>query len=182
MGLGFEFFMKRILAIVKQGLYGTKAFSAPQLTLQLDIWGCTRIWEKTHPVADGPSWPQRNPLPHRIVLHNKAEEKRKNLWSDGIYVPKSLLHVIELCFTGGGWTPTCPWEVMNEFLVVLICLPAQLFFLLPNCLYHEFSPFCSSDAPCVTGSFLAEEKQWWKKWLEILTNKKWACKLSPPPD
>lgn len=55
MGLCFEFLMKSVLAIVKQGLHSTKAFSDPHPTLQQEAWGYTRSWEKTYPGADDPN-------------------------------------------------------------------------------------------------------------------------------
>ena len=41
---------------------------------------------------------------------------------------------MEPCFPGDGWTPACPWEVVNEFLV-LLCLHARLLLYLLNCSY-----------------------------------------------
>lgn len=49
----------------------------------------------------------------------------------------------------GGWTPACPWEGVNDYLV-LLSLREQLSFHLLNCLYlnHMFSSFyCSNSFP-----------------------------------
>lgn len=45
---------------------------------------------------------------------------------------------MELYFPGNGWTPAWPWEVVNEFFV-LLSLCVWLFLYLLNCLY--WNPF-----------------------------------------
>lgn len=61
-------------------------------------------------------------------------ERSRDLWNDGVWVPKSLLHVMEPYFPDNGWTSASQMKAMNEFLV-LLHLRAWLLLYLSNCLY-----------------------------------------------
>lgn len=62
------------------------------------------------------SWPQG-------ISQTMAGKKKEgeDIWSDGICIPKALLPVMESHWSG--WTPPCPWEVVNELFVLLCLLP-----------------------------------------------------------
>lgn len=140
-----------------------------------------------HKKLGGDIWRGRWPQLTTEVSHSHSKEGgRGDLWSDGIFVPKSLLHVIDLCFTGGDWKPTCPWEVVNQFLV-LFCfalLACTSLFSLSNCLYLNAWVFsllffiCSSCHQAFFGRGKAVVKR-----VAGNSNKwKWSCRWSPPPD
>ena len=100
-------------------------------------WGYTRSWEATQLGQRTPT--DQRDIPYHMTscsAYRAGGRRRKggDIWSDGICLPKSPLRVTEPCFPGDGWAPACRWEVVNEFLV-LLCLRAQLFLYLLNCLY-----------------------------------------------
>lgn len=51
--------------------------------------------------------------------------KRGNIQSDDTCLSKSPFHMIEPCLPGDGQAPSYPWELGNEFFV-LLCLCAQI--------------------------------------------------------
>ena len=87
-------------------------------------WGCRSSWEGTQLWELTPAG-QRD-FPYRTVSRSayKAGGKKEeggNVQNYSTCLPQSPLHVMEPCFPGDGWTPACPWEALNEFLV-LLCL------------------------------------------------------------
>ena len=72
------------------------------------------------------------------IKAGEEEGSEEHVCSDGVYLPKSLSHMIKPCFPGGGWTSACQWEAVNEFVILLLLC-------LLNCLY--LSPQVSSLLP-----------------------------------
>lgn len=68
--------------------------------------------------------------------HRKLREEggMKDIQSDGVWLSKLLLDMLEPCLTRDGWVPTYPWETANEFLRVF-CLSWGLLLYSLKCLY-----------------------------------------------
>lgn len=82
------------------------------------------------------SWPKGYSRLYDVMLRiwiwgKKKEGEEGDIWSDGIFLPESLLHVMDPCFPGHRWTLTCWWELVHEFLILFACpafpLPFKLF-------------------------------------------------------
>lgn len=89
-----------------------------------------------------------------------------------IVLPSLPLQVMESCFPGDGWIPTCTWKAVKEFFT-LLCLCAQLFLYLWDCIYLKprvFSVLISWFSPpshprgvskCLCGAQLLDGVKSW---------------------
>jgi len=117
MGLCFGFVLKIVLItqrcfllLLSSAHTASRSFLLLTLPHQRVGWGCTRIWEGTQPgqlTAAG-----QTDMPYDMTSYSaiKCWGKKKQGWnvqSDGICLPESPLHVMEACFAGDGWTPSC---------------------------------------------------------------------------
>lgn len=101
-------------AVAEQGLHRAKDISAPHMT------------SKEAESAQG-EWTQQGQLTQlttetlQTIWH--YGEEGGDIQNDGACLPTSPLHTMEPCFRGD----TCPWEVGNEYLVLLglhgFCFP-----------------------------------------------------------
>lgn len=108
-------------------------FAVPCQWRSLGTWG----WEKTQLWWVTPTDQRDIPdLMTSYSVYKVWEEKgdRENAWNDAVSLSKSLLHMMGPRFPGDGWTPACPWEAVNWFLV-LLCLCKWLLFSLFNSFY-----------------------------------------------
>lgn len=91
-------------------------------------------------------WPNRYSILYGIMLNVEVcwKKGREYVQSEGICIPKPPSCVM-MCFPGKGWILDYPWEVVNEFPVLLwftacFCFPRKTFSISS----HEFFPFSYS--------------------------------------
>jgi len=100
------------------------------LSLPLD----KRLGEDIACTAD-PNWPKVYYIPYDVTVTNISgkEERKRDVRSYGICLPKQPLHLLKPCFPGSTLTFACRWEALNEVLFFL-CMHMQLLLFLLNCL------------------------------------------------
>lgn len=106
------------------------------------------------------SWPQVNKgILHTICCHAqhtklREEEGKGDVQSDGVWLTKLLLGMLESCLPGDGWALTFLWEAVNEFLRAF-CLCWRLLLYPLMCLYVN---------PSVTSLLLFWFSRWFSGW------------------
>lgn len=53
----------------------------------------------------------------------------EDIQSDGVYLPNSVLHVVEPCLPGDDWTLACTLEEENEFLGLFVYIHGFCFII-----------------------------------------------------
>lgn len=86
-----------------------------------------KLGEDTAGTADH-SWPQEYPRPLMLSMQSwKEEERRNGIWSDGVFLPQSPLHMVE---PGDVWALDFAWEVGKGFLVLFFLCSHFLLYVL----------------------------------------------------
>lgn len=86
-----------------------------------------------------PNWQKGCSVPSDVLLSDKSwgeREGRGDICGCGICIPipEPPPGMLRLSFPGGGWTPACQWEAVNQFLF-LLCLGTQLWLSILKCHY-----------------------------------------------
>lgn len=140
-------------------------------------------------------WPQLiRGIFHTIWYHAQnittvgKQKEWENVQSHSNCLPKLPLHVMESSFPGDGWIPTCTWEAVKEFFI-LLCLYEQFLLYLWNCLYQKpqvFSVLLSWFSPTshprgvnewLSGAQLPSGFKPWHKLAHFLAQKAWSSPL-----
>lgn len=111
-------------------LSGAYTDSRPSLPLTIPPASGLRAPKKlggdTAKTAD-PHWPKGHSLLAYKAQHVKLREEEwrgglSEWWCLSVCLPKSMLCMPEPCLPGDCWTPGCPREVVNEFLICFGCV------------------------------------------------------------